>query len=102
MRPNRAIWVFLVCLALPGLWLAVTSPVEDARSAALIGGVIVTAGLMIAIAWRAHRSGALLPNRCATCGQAMCYTRPGEVKPPAGSTTTKECFWRCRHCGRLV
>ena len=102
MRRNRAIWVFLVCLALPGLWLAVTTPVEDARSAALIGGVIVTAGLMIAIAWRAHLSGALLPNRCATCGRAMCYTRPGEVKPPAGSTTTKECFWRCRHCGRLV
>jgi hypothetical protein len=102
VRRNRGIWAFLVCLALPALWLAGTTSVEDARSVALVGGVIATAGLTLAIAWRTHLAGALLANRCATCGHTMCYTRPGEVKPPAGSTATKNCFWRCRHCGRLV
>ena len=102
MHPNRAIWGLSVCLALPGLWLAWTTPVDGSRAAALVAGVLATAGLMIFLAWRAHRSGFLVPNRCATCGRPMCYTRPGDLKPPAGSAVTKVCFWRCRHCGRLV
>lgn len=102
MRPDRRIWLLLVGLALPGVWLVLTTPLDSGRAIALVSGVVVSAGVMIAFAWRAHRAGALLPNRCATCGRGMCYTRPGEVKPPPGSAITKSCFWRCRHCGRLV
>ena len=102
MRPERRIWVFLICLALPGLWLGVTTPLDSGRAIALVAGVLASAAVLIGFAWRAHRAGALLPNRCATCGHGMCYTRPGEVKPPAGSSVSKTRFWRCRHCGRLV
>ena len=102
MHPNHGIWLLSICLLLPGLWLAWTSPIDGLRAAFLVGGVLVTAGILVAIAWRAHRSGALLPNRCATCEHPMCYTKPGELKPPTGSKVTKERFWRCRRCGRLV
>jgi len=102
VRPDRRILFLLFALALPGLWLAVTTPLDSGRSVMLVLGVVLSGLVMMGFAWRAHRSGALLANRCATCGHAMCYTRPGEVKPPAGSSVTKECFWRCRRCGRLV
>ncbi len=102
MHPDRRIWLLLVAFALPGVWLVVSTPLNSVRSVALVLGVLVSAGVFIFVAWRAHRAGALLPNRCATCGRGMCYTKPGEVKPPAGSRVNKARFWRCRHCGRLV
>ena len=102
MHTNHAIWMLCLCLALPVGWLAWATPIDGLRAALLIAGSVSTAGIMIGLAWRAHLAGTLLPNRCATCDQPMCYTRPGEVKPPPGSAVVKERFWRCRHCGRLV
>jgi hypothetical protein len=92
----------MLCLALPVLWLVWTTPIDGGRAVMLIGGGLASAGLVIGAAWRAHHAGFLLPNRCATCEHPMCYTRPGEVKPPPGSAVNKERFWRCRHCGRLL
>ena len=102
MHTNRTIWALSLCLCLPVLWLVVTTPVDGVRAAALILGALMSAGVLVVWAWRAHRAGLLLPNRCGTCQRPMCYTRPGEVRPPNGSSGTKQRFWRCRHCGRLV
>jgi hypothetical protein len=99
---NRAIWLFTVCLALPVAWLVATTAMDGLRAVALVLGAIVSAGIMVALAWRAHRAGLLLANRCATCERPMCYTQPGEVTPPRGSEVVQARFWRCRHCGRLV
>ena len=102
MHTNKGIWLLSGCLVLPALWLIATTPVDDLRTVMLLCGAVVTAVGMVALAWRAHRSGVLLPNRCANCERPMCYTRPGEVTPPAGSAVTQTRFWRCRYCGRLV
>ena len=102
MHRNQAVWALSVCLVLPVLWLAWATCFDGSHTVLLVAGALASAIVMLILAWRAHHAGLLLANRCATCDHPMCYTRPGEVTPPSGSAVTKDRFWRCRHCGRLV
>ena len=104
MRRNLGIHILTVIVALPSVWLAVTTPVlSGGPGLALFIGAVATAATVLWLAWRAHRAGALLANRCETCEHPMALSRPGELRPPAGTDgAAGRRFWRCRHCGRLA
>ncbi len=104
MRRNLGIYILSLIVALPSIWLAVTTPVfQGGPGLALFIGAVFTAAVLLWLAWRAHRTGAVLANRCRTCDHSMALSQPGELRPPAGTDGgAGRRFWRCRHCGRLA
>lgn len=103
MKRNPGIWFLTVVALLPLLWVALTMPVAaGGRAMVLFAGALVTDAVLLNLAWRAHRAGALTPNRCRTCDHPMVHTRPGEIRPPDGTQPARAIAWRCRHCGRLA
>lgn len=103
MRRNPGIIAFTVAVLLSLGWLASTTRLGDGgRALALFIGAVGTAVILLGLAWRAHRTGALFPNRCRTCEHAMTALRPGELRPPAEAERPSPRRWRCRHCGRLA
>ncbi len=106
MKRQPGIWILSVLLLLPILWLTLSTDVAGGgRASLLFAGALLSAGAVLSFAWRAHARGALLPHHCATCEHPMARLRPGEVRPPRGSSVDRGApmpRWRCRHCGRLV
>ncbi|MGM0575819.1 MAG: hypothetical protein ACQEXJ_08840 [Myxococcota bacterium] len=102
MRRNPGVWILSALLMLPLAWLAATTDIwGGGRALLLFGGALVTALVVLRLAWRAHRAGTLLPNRCRTCGNPMVHTSPESLRPPEGADPPSRGLWRCRHCGRL-
>ncbi len=103
MKRNIGIWFLSAAALLPVIWVALTMPVvAGGRAMVLFAGALVTDGVLLHLAWRAHRAGTLAPNRCSTCDHPMVHTRPGEIRPPGGAQLPRRIAWRCRYCGRLA
>lgn len=102
MRRNFGIWILSALLFLPFGWLVATTDFAGGgRGLLLVGGALVTAAVVLRLAWRAHRAGTLLPNRCRTCDHPMVHARPSQLRPPEGKEPPRRGLWCCRRCGRL-
>ncbi|MFT7582235.1 MAG: hypothetical protein ACI9MR_003917 [Myxococcota bacterium] len=103
MQRNRGIFLLLGAIALPFIWIVVTSDFTDGGSGAivLVGGSI-TYVWVASIMWRAHRRGRLMPHSCETCQNPMHEIATHQLRPPKGTDRKALPRWRCKRCGRLA
>lgn len=103
MRRSYGIFVLLTLILAPFAWLVATTPMAGRRGGIILAGGLIISAALISYAWRSHKQGKLLPNRCSTCGTGMTRLAPGELRPPPGAVKQAASLrWRCRHCGRLA
>ena len=103
MKRNPWIWVLTLAVLTPFAWLLATTTMgEGATGSAFVAGACLTGAGVVALIWRSHHRGVLLPNGCRTCGNGMRRVRPGELRPPASAKGKALPQWRCVRCGRMV
>ncbi|MCA9516835.1 MAG: hypothetical protein KC635_17960 [Myxococcales bacterium] len=92
-----------MALALPLLWFVATTDLGDRPALVLVlVGALATWGWLVQVAFRSHRAGRFLPNRCETCEKPMRFLKPGTLKAPGGQGTPPAYKWCCTRCGRLA
>jgi len=103
MRRVRTIYLLMLSVMTPSLWLAVTTDwTSDTQSTGLAVGSALTG---VIVGWSlllGHRAGRLLPNRCVNCGGGMGSLRPGQLVAMDGGADLGGHRWHCRGCGRLA
>ena len=103
MQRNYGFVAVCILVVLPAAWLVWTTSWEGgAPGLALVAGALVTAGVLLRALLAAHRSGRLLPNRCAHCAGPVKRLGQGEMLDATGFTHDHRWSWRCGGCGRLV
>ena len=103
MKRNPWIWVVTALVLAPFAWLLLTTDFTYTdHGTTVIGGACMTGLVVVALLWRAHFRGTLLPNPCRTCGHGMRRVRHGELRPPASVKDKHLPSWRCVRCGRMV
>jgi|GEM_PF-2074682 len=103
MKRNPGIYLTIVALGLPLLWLALTTDLAQTTTGALVlAGGLLTYLWLSHVLWRAHNRGRFAPNRCETCDHAMAQLPPGALRQARETATVPPHRWVCRHCGRLV
>ncbi|TNF34249.1 MAG: hypothetical protein EP329_07455 [Deltaproteobacteria bacterium] len=103
MKRNPGLYIAVVGLSLPLLWLAATTDLLLTTGGALaLAGGLVTYLWLCRVLWRAHLKGRFAANRCATCDHPMAMLPPGALREARETATVPPHRWVCRHCGRLV
>ena len=103
MKRNFGYYLASVCVLAPLLWVILSVDLAEKKLGyVLLGGAIVTVGVVLWGLREAHRNGTFVPNHCQTCERPMRMIRPGELRPPSSHGTDALPSWRCTYCGRLA